>query len=91
MRERGVHTEPTGPPARRCREFDKFGKITDCFMPKDRETNEPRGFGFVTFDEIRDAEDAIREMDGCVPPAPRPPARPACPTHAKHGRGPAAK
>ena len=46
------------------RAFEKFGNITDVFLPKDRETNEPRGFAFVTFDEVRDAEDAIKGMDG---------------------------
>ncbi len=45
------------------RAFEKFGNITDVFLPKDRETNEPRGFAFVTFEETRDAEDAIKEMD----------------------------
>ena len=39
------------------RAFDKFGPISDVFLPKDRDTGEPRGFGFVTFDDVRDAED----------------------------------
>ena len=46
------------------REFTKFGPISDVFLPKDRGTGEVRGFGFVTFDEVRDCEDAIAEMDG---------------------------
>ena len=45
------------------RAFEKFGNITDVFLPKARETNEPRGFAFLTCEETRDAEDAIKEMD----------------------------
>uniref|UniRef100_A0A0D3KA22 RRM domain-containing protein n=1 Tax=Emiliania huxleyi (strain CCMP1516) TaxID=280463 RepID=A0A0D3KA22_EMIH1 len=44
--------------------FSKFGTVTDCFMPKDRETGEPRGFAFVTFEETRDADDAMAALDG---------------------------
>lgn len=32
----------------------------------DRETRQPRGFGFVTFTNVRDVGIAIREMDGQV-------------------------
>ena len=62
---------PTSPRATRAcacrpsrREFTKFGPISDVFLPKDRNTGEMRGFGFVTFEEVRDCEDAIAEMDG---------------------------
>jgi hypothetical protein len=48
------------------RAFSKYGPITDVFLPMDRETDKPRGFGFVTFEDERDAEDAIKAMDGCV-------------------------
>jgi len=37
--------------------FYKFGKITRCDVKRG-------GFGFVEFDNKRDAEDAIRELDG---------------------------
>ena len=46
------------------REFEKFGRIVDCFTPGDRDTGKHKGFGFVTFEDVRDAEDAMREMDG---------------------------
>ena len=35
---------------------------------KDRETGRPKGYGFVTFENIDDARDAIHELDqkvGC--------------------------
>ncbi|GMH86271.1 hypothetical protein TrVE_jg9116 [Triparma verrucosa] len=28
--------------------FQQFGTVTDCFLPKDRQTGRPRGFAFVT-------------------------------------------
>jgi len=34
------------------------------FLPTDRETKRPRGFGFVTFANRPDAEDAISKMEG---------------------------
>jgi nucleolin len=43
--------------------FSKFGTITDCFCPVDRNSNRPRGFGFVTFANREDAMKAIAEMD----------------------------
>lgn len=39
--------------------FDKYGHITDVWIP-----NKRSGFGFVSFAERRDAEDAIRGMNG---------------------------
>lgn len=33
-------------------------------MPKDRDTRESKGFGFLTFLSPDDAEDALKGMDG---------------------------
>jgi len=44
--------------------FSAFGQVTDVFLPTDRDTKRPRGFGFVTFASRSDAEDAISKMEG---------------------------
>merc|ERR1719356_264760 len=44
-------------------EFSNFGTVTDVFLPMDRASNRPRGFGFVTLSTRKSAEDAISKMD----------------------------
>ncbi len=44
--------------------FSKFGEVTDCFIPKDRETGKLKGFAFVSFANKRGADDAVKELDG---------------------------
>ena len=44
-------------------EFSQYGTITDVFLPVERGTQRPRGFGFVTFATRADAETAISKMD----------------------------
>ena len=44
--------------------FEKFGRVTDVFIPKDRETGKPKGFAFVTLSDKRDADDAVAGLDG---------------------------
>ncbi|ESO08793.1 hypothetical protein HELRODRAFT_97732 [Helobdella robusta] len=46
--------------------FEKYGEIGDVYIPRDRYTQESRGFGFVRFYDERDAEDAIDGMDGRI-------------------------
>ncbi|KXJ29387.1 Serine/arginine-rich splicing factor 3 [Exaiptasia diaphana] len=41
------------------REFSKFGIIRDVWVARN-----PPGFAFVEFDDHRDAEDAIKELNG---------------------------
>lgn len=43
--------------------FEEFGKVTDVFLPMDRNTQRPRGFGFVTMSTRPSAEAAIAKMD----------------------------
>lgn len=42
--------------------FSRFGNVLDVFMPREKESLKSRGFGFVTFSDRRDAEDAEYEM-----------------------------
>ncbi|EOD17139.1 RNA-binding protein, partial [Emiliania huxleyi CCMP1516] len=44
--------------------FAKCGRVTDCYLPTDRETGDARGFAFVTFEVMSEAEEAIAKMDG---------------------------
>lgn len=43
--------------------FGVFGTVTDVFLPTDRDSNRPRGFGFVTLAGRAAAEEAISKMD----------------------------
>ena len=38
--------------------FNKFGEVTDAYVSVDRETGKSKGFGFITFTEISDAQKA---------------------------------
>jgi nucleolin len=43
--------------------FGEFGTVTDVFLPMERGTSRPRGFGFVTLADRSSAEMAISKMD----------------------------
>ena len=45
--------------------FERYGKLMDVYIPREPGSNRPRGFGFVTYHDRRDAEDGCAEMDGC--------------------------
>lgn len=44
-------------------EFAKFGQVKEAKVINDRETGRSRGFGFVTFDNDAEADEAIKVMD----------------------------
>ena len=44
--------------------FGEFGKITDAAILTDRGTGRSRGFGFVTFENRKDAAKAVEQLDG---------------------------
>ena len=43
--------------------FGTYGDVTDVFLPMERGTQRPRGFGFVTYANRASAEEAISKMD----------------------------
>lgn len=44
--------------------FGEFGPVADCVVMRDRDTRAPRGFGFVTMADRRDAPRAIAGLHG---------------------------
>jgi hypothetical protein len=44
--------------------FAKFGPLVEALVIPDRDTGRSRGFGFVTFESGKDADEALREMNG---------------------------
>lgn len=44
--------------------FSRFGEISEAKVITDRDSGRSRGFGFVTFTNPTDADNAIKEMDG---------------------------
>ena len=44
--------------------FESFGQVSEARVITDRDTGRSRGFGFVTFDNDEDADNAIQQMDG---------------------------
>ncbi|UJR85631.1 RNA recognition motif domain-containing protein [Sandaracinus amylolyticus] len=44
--------------------FGQFGRIADCIVMRDRDSRQPRGFGFVTMADRKDAPRAIAGLDG---------------------------
>lgn len=42
--------------------FSAFGKLTDSVVMRDRQTGNPRGFGFVTFADASVADRVVQEQ-----------------------------
>nr|XP_044996912.1 serine/arginine-rich splicing factor 10-like [Jaculus jaculus] len=45
------------------REFGRYGRVVDVYLPLDFYTRRPRGFAYVQFEAVRDAEDAFHNLD----------------------------
>ena len=45
--------------------FEQFGVVTKTFIPKKKETNESRGFGYITFEEASEAQNAHQMVRVC--------------------------
>lgn len=46
--------------------FQKYGKIGDVYIPRDKETRRSRGFAFVRYYNEEDAEAAVEHLNGKV-------------------------
>uniref|UniRef100_A0A8C6AQV3 Serine and arginine rich splicing factor 10 n=1 Tax=Monodon monoceros TaxID=40151 RepID=A0A8C6AQV3_MONMO len=44
-------------------EFGRYGPIVDVYVPLDSYTRRPRGFAYVQFEDVRDAEDVLHNLD----------------------------
>ncbi|EPS63450.1 hypothetical protein M569_11334, partial [Genlisea aurea] len=44
--------------------FDKYGKVVDVFIPRDRRTGDSRGFAFVRYKYQDEAQKAVDKLDG---------------------------
>ncbi|XP_046850273.1 serine/arginine-rich splicing factor 10-like [Xenia sp. Carnegie-2017] len=58
---RNVHPDTRPEDLRRI--FGKYGRIQDVYIPCDYYTKKVRGFAYVQFEDIRDAEDALYYLD----------------------------
>ncbi|XP_037330568.2 serine/arginine-rich splicing factor 10-like [Pungitius pungitius] len=45
------------------REFGRYGPIVDVYIPLDFYTRRSRGFAYIQFEDVRDAEDALHSLD----------------------------
>lgn len=61
-------SSPCAHVAEKLREYyEKFGELTDSIVMRDRDTQNPRGFGFVTYKDETIAEQvaaSVHELDG---------------------------
>ncbi|KAJ7547963.1 hypothetical protein O6H91_08G111400 [Diphasiastrum complanatum] len=46
--------------------FDRYGKVVDIFIPRDRRTGDSRGFAFVRYKHSDEAQKAIDRLDGRI-------------------------
>ena len=43
--------------------FEQFGILEDCVILKDKRTQKPRGFGFVTYSSLRSVQQVTKMRD----------------------------
>ncbi|KAL7204823.1 hypothetical protein ACSBR2_017854 [Camellia fascicularis] len=46
--------------------FEKYGKVVDVFIPRDRRAGDSRGFAFVRYKYADEAQKAVNKLDGRV-------------------------
>jgi hypothetical protein len=44
--------------------FSRFGPVVEAIVISDRETGRSRGFGFVSMENARDADECVKQMNG---------------------------
>jgi RNA recognition motif-containing protein len=44
--------------------FAELGKVTSANVIKDRDSGQSKGFGFVEMEDIKEAQNAIKELNG---------------------------
>ncbi|XP_044145264.1 serine/arginine-rich splicing factor 12 [Bufo gargarizans] len=45
------------------REFGRYGPVVDVYVPLDYYNRRPRGFAYIQFEDVRDAEDALYNLN----------------------------
>jgi FUS-interacting serine-arginine-rich protein 1 len=43
--------------------FEQYGPVRDVYMPRDYHSKKRKGFGYVEFEDKKDAEKAIQELN----------------------------
>ena len=44
--------------------FTEFGKVISAVVIKDRDSGQSKGFGFVEMEDLKEAQNAIKELNG---------------------------